>query len=474
MADDSVATPAPIDSPTRRRFDVSDGRGGWIALAIILGLLVADAVTTYLFSGRQGDFVHFYDAANGVLRGENIYTFELLETELNWYAYLPLFAVVVASVAWMPFAQAGAAWSVINGALLAGMFAMTGRAVTRALEPDGIVRRRITPAAGWIALVALVLMADKVRTQLRLGQSDAFITFWIVLAYIWKDRRPILCGFALGMATNVKLQGLIFLPYLLARRRWAAAASTAVSSVAIALSGALIWGWERNSTYLATSLGWVGGLLGVHERTETNDLNPLEWFRSISIPSIAERFRLAMDWPMQTTMLMSAAAALTLLAIGWWMYTARGTKLMWRGAPDERRDPAGRLVSLMEWAGMIVAAMAFSPQNTARHYLPVILVVAVSAGLALDRRTGRCGQLAIGVSMVAFVLAMVLPPGGEAFAGALQAWRAVGGQLWALLVMFFVTLWFGLGRAADMRAEHAGSASDAVTGASRSTAPGST
>ena len=417
---------------------MSDARRARVLQCLAAGVLVVLAFLTvkaYL-EGETGDFIHFYDAARAVWKGEHIYTYGELDTEVNWYAYLPLFAVMLAPLALLPMSVAGAIWALVNVAMLSVMLIVAARECISRLE---LPARSGAVAA--IMLVAMLPLLDKLRQDLELGQSDILVGLCMVLGLAWADRRPVLAGIVLGIATNVKLQGLIFLPYLIVRGRWRQAASLVGSSVLFALGGSLIWGWERNLDYLRVSLGGVASVFGVE--AQDSELWGLTWNRSVSIPSVAGRATEAMALPGATTIALTLLAAGLLFALGWWMFRAHGFALFrGRFAKADIDAPARGLV-LLEWSGLIVAALAFSPQTSPRHFIPALLVTSVAAGL-LVTRPPSWRNVPLLTALILFGATMVLPPGGQQFDDAVRVWRAIGGPMWGLLVCYMVTLHAGL------------------------------
>lgn len=405
-------------------------------VAGMLAVLAFLSVKAYL-DGETGDFIHFYDAARAVWKGEHIYTYGELETEVDWYAYLPLFAVLLSPLALLPMSVAGALWALANVAMLGAMLIVAARECINRLE---LPARSGAVAA--IMLVSMLPLLDKLRQDLELGQTDILVGLCMVLGLAWADRRPVLAGMVLGIATNVKLQGLIFLPYLIVRGRWRQAGSLVGSSVLFALGGSLIWGWERNLDYLRHSLGGVAGVFGLE--TDDFELWGLTWNRSVSIPSVAGRATEAFNLPGMATIGLTGLAAGVIFALGWWMYRLHGHALFrGRTARADVDAPAPGLV-LLEWSGLIVAALAFSPQTSPRHFIPALLVTSVAAAL-LVTRPASWRNVPLLMALILFGATMVLPPGGERFDEAVHAWRAIGGPMWGLLVCYMMTLHAGLG-----------------------------
>ncbi len=413
----------------------------WAGVAGLVAVLAAQAALRFLRvenpmgeleGGSSGDFVHYYHAAHAVLMGEDIYA-----AGIRWYIYPPLFAVLISPLALLPFGPAAAAWTVLNAGMVMACLFLAAREFVRRFRPG--VDAALVPAA---MLVAAVVMSDKIRAGLRLGQTDALVLLSMTLGLVWLGRRPMLCGLAVALVINIKYQGLIFLPYLLVRRRWREAGWSAAWTVALALLTGLIFGWERNLGYLrAAGAGLFEGVIGgVRTGADRPTVFPLDWERSVSIPSVLARLAEACGVGSWLVVVGTAAAALAAVGTVWWIYRRRGLAL-WRA-----QQPTA--VVGLEWCGLVAGVLAFSPQTTSRHLFLLILPVTAAAVLLVARRTGSAGEpsrVPLLVAMVVLAAGLWLPPGGAGMNDAVNAWRAVGGATWCQLAFFFTLLWVGLG-----------------------------
>jgi Glycosyltransferase family 87 len=417
----------------------------WLLLILMIGFFVvvgAESAMRFLEEPTSGDFKHFYYAAYGVVHDQNIYTSGEPFTGVHWYAYFPLFAVVLSPLVWMGLGGAGAAWSVINaGLIVLCVYIAVRESVTRLgmkANPNILV--------GVSFLVVLVFM-DKLRSELRMGQSDAFVMIWMMLGLMWIGKRPILAGFMMGGSVNVKLQGLVFLPYLIVRGRVKNLIGFVGGTVFFAMFGVLIWGFDRNMEYLGTVLGWVGGLVGVEQTNATieSGLYPLEWERSVTIPSVLKRAQLHWGLTESVVKLGTLAMIGLIVAAGWAMYKKRNIPLL-KGRFGKRDDQSSRGRGLVgfEWAGLIVGMLIFSPQSTVRHFFLAIIVVALAAAV-LHTSIHWKRKIGVGVMLALFWASITFPPGGERYEALTMQWRAIGGSMWMLLGLYFVTLWTGLG-----------------------------
>lgn len=421
-------------------------RGRTLQAALLIGVVIAVAVlasqsvTRFRREGAIGDYQHYYFAAKAVVDGQNIY-----QQHDYQYGYLPIWAILHTVFVPLGPGDAGAAWVVCNAALiLLGLWLGSGEVLRRLGMPTtGLIR------AGVIA-AAMLVMADKARAELRLGQTDATILVCFVLALRWQEKLPAFAGLALGFIANFKFQSVVMIPYYVVRRRWAAAFWTVFWSVAIALSGVLIWGWARNNEYLKITFGSLLQMVGAaKDIVKGPDLHPLAWERSVSVPSVLARVAIKYGWPEGRTAVLGMAVLCGLtVAAGWWMFNRGGANLfVGRGVPGDDRSPRKQGIVLLEWAGLIMGALAFSPQTTVRHLYLMAFIVLIAAAVAIRPARAWHRWLLIAALLV-FWLGIILPPGANVRPD--NRWHWIGGQLIVSLALFFSTVWCGLAKARSM------------------------
>ena len=161
----------------------------------------------------------------------------------HWqFKYLPAFALAIAPLAQMPPVAGRAAWFFLSVALVV---LLVNRSF--ALLPG---RRR--SAAFLIGLTVLAMGKSYVR-EVGLGQSNLLLAVLVLTAVAcWYRKRDAAAGALLAAATIVKPYAILFLPYLVARRKWSGVASfTSVVAGALVLPAAR-YGWSGN-------LGQLGG-----------------------------------------------------------------------------------------------------------------------------------------------------------------------------------------------------------------------
>ena len=388
----------------------------------------------------KGDFKHFYWAAQAMANGQNIY-----DSGTHGYIYPPLLAAALSWMALLPLRAAQLLWIPINLGITISCLAMASRAARNRLR---LPQDELTTAVLWVSAVALTF--DPIRFEFQEGQTDTIVLWGLLSCLSNLDKRPWRAGAAIGLAANIKYQALVALPYLLIRRRFKAAGATVVSAVAWALVPAVVCGWDRNLSYLATAFRGVARLFGGSAEGPSVQTHDIRWLMSVSIPSAVARF--------YGEGASGAVIGGTCLVIGlafagviWWIYRRHGVEL-WNRPVSASTDEGA---TLLEWCGLIVLVLAFSPQSMVRHGFLLIPVHMVAGALLLAGRHGvKPWALLTGVLIMQ--VGSRLPPGDwEATRGTLDWWRSIGGTSWCMLLMYATLVWCGL---AELRAMLAGRA----------------
>lgn len=209
-----------------------------------IGLLLLAAVAVAAFTGRSHremyDFEVYRVAGVRAAAAEPLYRAE----DGHWqFKYLPAFALAVAPLTTLPPVAARGVWFFLSVALVV---LLVNRSY--ALLPDR--RRR---AAFLVSLTVLAMGKFYVR-EVGLGQSNLLLAVLVLAAVAgWLRGREALPGALLAAATIVKPYAIVFLPYLIARRKWAGAAGFAGVIMGALLLPAAVYGWAGNVGQLR---GW--------------------------------------------------------------------------------------------------------------------------------------------------------------------------------------------------------------------------
>ena len=227
----------------------------WLAALLVVAAVVSFHVR---IGRRMPDFQVLRVTGRRVLAGEELYR----TSDGHWqYKYLPAFAFVVAPLSFLPAppeAQttdprgrhynpwsdtARVAWFAGAVALLVAMLALALR-----LLPDR------TSRAGTIVGLTILALGKFYAHELELGQVNILLTIVVLLALReWRHGRTATAGALLAAATVVKPYGIIFAPYLAARRQWRALGGFALVLALALVLPALRYGFHGNLALLG---GW--------------------------------------------------------------------------------------------------------------------------------------------------------------------------------------------------------------------------
>ena len=210
----------------------------WIGVAL---LIVAAVLAFTRRSHREMfDFEVYRVAGARAAAAEPLYRAE----DGHWqFKYLPAFALAVAPLAQLPPVAARAAWFFLSVALVV---LLVNRSFT--LLPD---RRR---SAAFLIGVTVLAMGKFYVREVGLGQGNVLLAVLVLAAVACQYRgREIAAGAILAAATVVKPYAILFLPYLVARRRWRGVASFGAVVLGALILPASRYGWSGN---LGQLHGW--------------------------------------------------------------------------------------------------------------------------------------------------------------------------------------------------------------------------
>ncbi|HMC16257.1 MAG TPA: glycosyltransferase family 87 protein [Albitalea sp.] len=418
-------------------------RRGWIALAGLalvyawIWVVSAHRIDGQPFAGFApvfvtgcGDFEHFYHAARAMRDGTALHA-----SGVHGYIYPPLIAFVFMPLAWLPVKSAALVMLVLNMAMGVACAWVAAREVARRFEIDASPTNVLVVAA-----VATLLVVTRLRSEFQMWQTNVPMMLLMLLALRWLDRRPQLAGLALGMAVSIKYLPLLFLPYLLLRRRFAAAAWMVAGTVGFALLPAIVSGWHSNLQDLRIALAGILGLLGVAVAgTPVANVDPITAGHSISLTSALSRW-FGPDVPTRHVLAVSAALALGLVAVIAQIYRRMGRPVLrWPSAAAQQGRPYLGIVAL-EWTALMVLALAFSPQTNPRHTSLLLMVAVPLAAMLCLPRAGTPRWPALAAAAI-LLFGLLFPPNTPAFVAALSWSRSNGFTGWcmaAMLPFFFI------------------------------------
>jgi glycosyl transferase family 87 len=212
------------------------------AAAVLLALILWNAWVAHTMVTRlqMGDFRIFYLSARAQLEGRDMYD---LPSELETHGGRtlrrtlvnlnpPHFHLLMLPLALVPAGVALSVWAVASLLCLGGSIHVIARELD--LKPS---RSNCYRAAVWLLAFA------GLGAVLGTGEMSFLLSLPLTLAWAAaREGRWSRAGIYLGLAMSLKLFLLIFIPYLVLRRRLAAAVASCAAAAACFVAGALIFG----------------------------------------------------------------------------------------------------------------------------------------------------------------------------------------------------------------------------------------
>jgi alpha-1,2-mannosyltransferase len=216
------------------------------------GIAFLAAIFAFKIQGGMADFEVNYRAGHRLRLGETLYR----TADSHWqFKYSPFSAMIYLPLSALPLPAAKAAWFLLVGIAVAAVIVLGRKlAISAGMEKPG-------PA---VVLAALILAKFFLR-EIQLGQINALIAALLMgmaLLLVRDDEAPLSprrtgAGILWGLATALKPYALIFLPYLVLKRKWRALAwGGAVLAAALAVPS-LFYGIRGNAAVLGE---WISSL----------------------------------------------------------------------------------------------------------------------------------------------------------------------------------------------------------------------
>ena len=403
-----------LDAPAGRRW--------------LLGLLVLVAVVGFFsWVGRPGDFRGYLLVGELVLSGGHIY-WDAPPGINTWPPVFSLLCVPLTLLAKPSVYLARGVWILLNFGVLLLVLRMIARLVyKRDLGLRAEPRDSISLADAAL-LVPLLLTSRFVFSNFEHLQVN-IILFALALGglYLQATRRELAGGVALGCAAALKVMPILFLPYLLYRKRWRASLSMAVTTLALSLSPALAFGSHRFHNYYAAwgeslAAGWTVGkmnqsVFAMLDRFIGHGMVPLGVGGIVEVPASGD----------------------PLVRLAWWLLVVVIVVLalwLFRGPTEQGSWP-----SLAEWSVVFAVSAIFGPVGWKAYLIVLLLPNALLFAAARSSRlnTGQ-RKTAAWILAAAFVLGTLTTPGlvGGSLAGRLEMASVV---TVSALVLLFGSLW---------------------------------
>jgi alpha-1,2-mannosyltransferase len=356
-------------------------------------------VATVTSRAAFGDVSIYAAGGAAVLHGAHLY--QLRFAFGLRFTYPPFAAIVFAPLAWLP---AAAGQALVTAATVLALPVASYLALR--LPPGPALVRREQAVRLALAFSAAAIWLELERTDLKYGQVNAFLTLLILADLALAPRR--FSGAGIGIAAGLKLTPAIFAVYLVATRRYRAAATAAA-----AFAGTV-----------AVSFVLVPG--DAAQYWDMNFLNPAHVGR---IQNVANQ-----------SLLGALARVLHTLSVGSvWLPVAAavGVAGIWLAARAGRAGDEAQGFALCA-----VTSLLISPISWSHHWVlavPALLVAALAAVRRLRVPGTRLGGLAglIAVAVIAVVgwagLIWRVPLGGGRYAELdLTPWQLVAADSYVL------------------------------------------
>jgi len=209
---------------------------GWKGI-VLVALLFALAIWVFVYKAapKMPDFAVYHQAAWRAAHAEPLYR---ASDGHYQFKYLPAFAVLAIPLGMLESATAELLWFTLSVAMLVALVALAIR-----IPPE---RRR---SLRWLSVVTVVAFAKFYAHELVLGQVNllfALLAAGLLLAM--RHGREALAGALVTAAIVVKPYAVLFMPWLVARRRVPSILAACVGFAAVLLLPAAIYGWEGNIT----------------------------------------------------------------------------------------------------------------------------------------------------------------------------------------------------------------------------------
>ncbi len=214
---------------------------GLVVLLTGLGLLSFDRARRLRY-----DFAHFYRDARYVWENRalnpQITRDAPTEEERQLPFYVPAVPVLLAPLAAFGPSAGALLWAAAQVAALGAVL----RVLRRWACPPGPA-----PPGDLVFALALLLALPALIEAARFNQVSFFVLALVVGGvHALEQRRPWPAGAAFAVAAVLKLLPVLFLPWLLLKRQWSAAAAMAVAGAVVAVAPPLVcFGPERTAAY---------------------------------------------------------------------------------------------------------------------------------------------------------------------------------------------------------------------------------
>jgi alpha-1,2-mannosyltransferase len=348
--------------------------GPWV------GLVVVAAAYFPRFAKDPVGMVLYPEAAGCVVQGA-----ALRECSPS-FSYQPAFAFLMAPFAPMSMGARIAVWYVISVAATVGCFAISEKLVLRLLRGHWSEKE-----LAWLRVATIIL---SLKFVLAVFEKQAYDTLacLIVLAGLWTlaVNRTLVAGATLALAAAIKATPLIFLPYLVVKRRFLAAAILVVVFALVSLLPDLYAAYENmRPHYLET---WLLQIVSPALADKSN-VNAVFWSNWMDANALNHSLRGMVARLVDGTSAIAHRGAIVYSVCA--LYVAIVSPLMLRSM---RRDD----FVAIDGSILAISMLLLSPMTSRYHFILLVLPYMTVVGLGI--RDGSLRASAIVTLIVSFVL----------------------------------------------------------------------
>jgi arabinofuranan 3-O-arabinosyltransferase len=204
---------------------------------VVTALLVGLAIWVFVYKAapKMPDFEVYWKAASRAAHAEPLYR----ESDGHFvFKYLPAFAVLATPMGFLPESVAEGIWFAFSVLLLVALVAAAVRLPVERRKP-----------LRWLVLVTVIGFAKFYAHELVLGQVNLlFAVIAVGVLFAMKTGREALAGVLVVLAIIVKPYAVLFVPWLLARRKLPSIVTAGIGFALTLMLPAIVYGWNGNIT----------------------------------------------------------------------------------------------------------------------------------------------------------------------------------------------------------------------------------
>lgn len=189
-------------------------KANWWVVVIILFSLISLIVEVVFAKLNMVDFEVYYHTAKRLIAGQDLYGIALDEQGHYIYKYSPVAAFLFVPFAMFPIGVAKYLYWIVLTILLVIILQLFYNLILSESDDN----EKLYKNAIFFAFLTILIHFD---SELHLGQINLLLlTIYVFIISAYKKNKKILLSFLLVLSIFIKPFGLIFLPYLLLKRRY--------------------------------------------------------------------------------------------------------------------------------------------------------------------------------------------------------------------------------------------------------------